>query len=235
MIDLYSANTPNGQKAAIVLEELGLPYSVTAIDLGAKTQKEPWFLELNPNGRIPVIVDRDNDDFVVFESGAILLYLAEKADRLLPRDPKQRSRVVQWLMFQMGGIGPMQGQANVFLQYAPERIPYAIGRYQEETMRLYGVLEKQLAGREYLADDYSIADIAAFPWVRPYRRLGNDLDRFTNVRRWFDALKTRPAVQRGTDLGKDWRRDERTSEEAHSLLFGQNSETVRDAARALDA
>ena len=197
MIDLYSANTPNGQKAAIILEELELPYSVTAIDLGAKTQKESWFLELNPNGRIPVIVDRDNDDFVVFESGAILLYLAEKADRLLPRDPKQRSRVVQWLMFQMGGIGPMQGQANVFFRYAPERIPYAIGRYQEETMRLYGVLEKQLAGREYLADDYSIADIAAFPWVRKYSWAGLNIEKLPNVRAWLDRIEARPAVQRG--------------------------------------
>lgn len=200
MIDLYSANTPNGQKAAIVLEELGLPYSVTAIDLGAKTQKEPWFLELNPNGRIPVIVDRDNDDFVVFESGAILLYLAEKADRLLPRDPKQRSRVVQWLMFQMGGIGPMQGQANVFFRYAPERIPYAIGRYQKETMRLYGVLEKQLAGREYLADDYSIADIAAFPWVRKYSWAGLNIEKLPNVRAWLDRIEARPAVQRGLQV-----------------------------------
>ena len=200
MIDLYSANTPNGQKAAIALEELKLPYSVTAIDLGAKTQKEPWFLELNPNGRIPVIVDRDNDDFVVFESGAILLYLAEKADRLLPRDPKQRSRVVQWLMFQMGGIGPMQGQANVFFRYAPERIPYAIGRYQKETMRLYGVLEKQLAGREYLADDYSIADIAAFPWVRKYSWAGLSIEKLPNVRAWLDRIEARPAVQRGLQV-----------------------------------
>ena len=200
MIDLYSANTPNGQKAAIVLEELGLPYSVTAIDLGAKTQKEPWFLELNPNGRIPVIVDRDNDDFVVFESGAILLYLAEKAEQLLPRDPKQRSRVVQWLMFQMGGIGPMQGQANVFFRYAPEKIPYAIGRDRKETMRWYGVLEEQLAGREYLVDDYSIADIAAFPWVRKHSWAGLSIEELPNVRAWLERIEARPSVQRGLQV-----------------------------------
>ena len=150
MIDLYTAGTPNGYKVSIALEELELSYAVHPIDLSKLEQKQDWFLKLNPNGRIPVIVDRDNDDHVVFESGAILLYLAEKTGRLLPEDPRARSQVIQWLMFQMGGIGPMQGQANVFHRYAPEVIPYAIERYQKETRRLYEVLDRRLGGREYL-------------------------------------------------------------------------------------
>ncbi len=197
MIDLYTAATPNGQKASIALEELELPYSIHPINLGTLEQKEEWFLELNPNGRIPVIVDRENDDLVVFESGAILLYLAEATGRLVPADPRARLQVIQWLMFQMGGIGPMQGQANAFHRYAPEPIPYAIERYQKETRRLYEVLERRLAGRDYLVGDYSIADIASFTWVRAHDWSGVSLDGLDHVRRWLERIEVRPAVQRG--------------------------------------
>ncbi len=197
MIDLYTAATPNGQKASIALEELGLPHAVHPIDLGKLEQKEEWFLRLNPNGRIPVIVDRESDDFVVFESGAILLYLAETTGRLIPADPRARSQVIQWLMFQMGGIGPMQGQANVFYRYAPEPILYAIERYQKETRRLYEVLERRLAGRDYLVGDYSIADIASFTWVRAHDWSGVSLEGLGHVRRWLERIEARPAVQRG--------------------------------------
>lgn len=197
MIDLYTAGTPNGYKVSIALEELEVPYAVHPIDLSVLEQKQDWFLELNPNGRIPVIVDRDNDDYVVFESGAILLYLAEKTGRLLPEDPRARSQVMQWLMFQMGGIGPMQGQANVFHRYAPEVIPYAIERYQKETRRLYEVLDRRLGGREFLVDDYSIADIASFTWVRVHDWSGVSLDGLDRVERWLARVEARPGVQRG--------------------------------------
>ena len=197
MIELFTAGTPNGYKVSIMLEELALPYPVRPIDLGRKEQKEPWFLKINPNGRIPAIIDHDSDDFIVFESGAILIYLAEKAGKFLPADAKGRSRVIQWLMFQMGGIGPMQGQANVFFRYAPEKIPFAIERYQKETLRLYQVLERQLDGREFLVDEVSIADFATFPWVRSHEWAGLSIDGMPNVRRWLDTLSARPAVKRG--------------------------------------
>ena len=163
MIDLYTAATPNGHKVSIALEEMGLPYRVHALSFDKKEQKAPEFLRINPNGRIPAIVDRDNDDFAVFESGAILIYLAEKTGQLMPADVKGRSRVIQWLMFQMGGVGPMQGQANVFFRYFPEKLQGAIDRYQHETRRLYEVLDGRLGEAEYLAGDYSIADIATYP------------------------------------------------------------------------
>ena len=166
MITLYTAPTPNGHKISVMLEEIGLPYEVRVLDLSKGEQKEDWYLKINPNGRIPAIVDHDNDDFAVFESGAILLYLAEKTGKLLPREEKARSRVIQWLMFQMAGVGPMQGQAHVFTRYFPEKIPAVIARYQNETKRLYTVLDRQLAGRDYLVDEYSIADIAIAPWLR---------------------------------------------------------------------
>jgi GST-like protein len=197
MIDLYTAPTPNGHKASIALEELELPYEVRPIDLGAREQKQDWFLELNPNGRIPVIVDRDNADFVVFESGAILLYLAERARRLLSLDSKLRSQTIQWLMFQMGGIGPMQGQANVFYRYAPEPIPYALERYQKETRRLYEVLDRRLQGREFLIGDYSIADIASFTWVRSHAWSGVSVEGLEDLQRWLARIEARPAVARG--------------------------------------
>jgi glutathione S-transferase len=197
MIELYTAPTPNGWKASIMLEELGLPYEVRAINLLESVQKEPWYLKINPNGRIPTIVDRDAGGFAVFESGAILVYLAERTGKLLPKDPKGRSVALQWLMFQMGGIGPMQGQANVFFRYAPEKIEYAINRYQEETSRLYKVLDTRLAEAEYLAGDYSIADVATWPWVRIHDWAGVSVDGMPHLQRWIDAIAARPAVQKG--------------------------------------
>ena len=180
-----------------MLEEVGLPYTVHPIKLQDGQQKEPWYLKINPNGRIPAIIDRDLGDFMVFESGAILIYLAEKTGQLLPPDVKKRSEVIQWLMFQMGGIGPMQGQANVFFRYAPEKIPYAIERYQNETARLYRVLDERLVDREYLAGDYSIADIATWPWVRIHAWAGVETDDMPHLTRWLDAMAARPACIRG--------------------------------------
>jgi GSH-dependent disulfide-bond oxidoreductase len=200
MIDLYTSPTPNGYKVTITLEELGLPYEVHAIDLSGGAQKEPWFTAINPNGRIPAIVDRGNDDFPVFESGAIMLYLAEKAGRLIPADEKGRSRVIQWLMFQMGGLGPMMGQANVFSRYFPEQIPAAIERYRRESRRLLEVLDGQLADKEYLAGDYSIADIANFAWARTHEWPGVSIDGLDHLKRWLDAISARPAVQKGVTI-----------------------------------
>jgi GST-like protein len=197
MIDLYTAATPNGWKASIALEELELPYETHRIDLQTGEQKLPAFVAINPNGRIPAIVDRDEGDFAVFESGAILVYLAEKVGRLLPTDAKGRSRVMQWLMFQMGGVGPMMGQANVFFRYAPERIPYAIDRYQRETRRLFEVLDGQLASHEFLAGDYSIADIANWSWVSTHEWSGVTLEGLPHLARWLTTVGDRPAVQRG--------------------------------------
>jgi GST-like protein len=200
MIELLTARTPNGFKVSVALEEMALPYTVRPIVLSALEQKQPWFLALNPNGRIPVIIDHGSDDFVVFESGAILIYLAELTGRLLPAEPKRRSQALQWLMFQMGGIGPMQGQANVFARYAPERIPYAIERYQRECRRLYEVLDGRLATHEYLVDDYSIADIANWCWVRIHAWSGISIDGLDHLRRWLDAIAARPAAARGVTV-----------------------------------
>ena len=197
MIELYTAATPNGWKASIALEELGLEYTVRPINLGNGEQKEPWYLKLNPNGRIPTIVDHGNGDFAVFESGAILIYLAEKTGKLMPRDENGRSRTIQWLMFQMGGIGPMMGQANVFYRYAPEKIPYAIDRYHRECRRLFEVLDGQLKDHEYLVGDYSIADIANWSWVQTHPWSGVEVDGLDHLQRWLTAVRERPAVQRG--------------------------------------
>ncbi|WP_210543463.1 glutathione S-transferase family protein [Rhodoferax sp. PAMC 29310] len=199
MIDLYTAATPNGHKVSIALEELGLPYSLKVLDFSQDEQKTSAFLAINPNGRIPAIVDRDADDFAVFESGACLIYLAEKTGQLMPNDAKGRSRVLQWLMFQIGGIGPMMGQANVFYRYFPEKIQPVIDRYQGETRRLFGVLDGQLKDNEYLAGDYSIADIANWAWVRTHRWSGVELDGLPYLKRWRDQLRARPAVQRGIE------------------------------------
>ncbi len=200
MITLYTSGTPNGRKISIFLEEAGLPYEVQRLNLGALDQKQEWFLKINPNGRIPAIVDHDNDDFAVFESGAILVYLAEKTGKFLPTDQKQRSLVMQWMMFQMSAVGPMQGQANVFFRYAPEKIPFAIERYQKETRRLYEVLEGALAKGPYLAGAYSIADIATYPWVRGHEWAGVSIDGLPNLQRWLQELGERPAVQRGMEV-----------------------------------
>jgi glutathione S-transferase/GST-like protein len=202
MIELFTAATPNGWKASIALEELGLEYEVRPIALMKGEQREEWYLKLNPNGRIPTIVDHGNNDFAVFESGAILIYLAEKTGKLMPRDEKGRSRVIQWLMFQMGGIGPMMGQANVFYRYAPEKIEYAINRYHRECRRLFEVLERQLKNHEYLAGDYSIADIANWSWVQTHPWSGVSIDGLTNLERWLAAIRERPAVQRGVAIPK---------------------------------
>lgn len=200
MIELFTAATPNGHKVTIALEEMGLDYTTHRIDLGAKEQKEDWYLKLNPNGRIPTIVDRDNDDFVVFESGAILIYLAEKTGQFMPQDEKGRSLVMQWLMFQMSGVGPMQGQANVFHRYAPEKIPYAIERYQNECRRLYEVLNTRLADSEYLAGDYSIADMATWPWISGHKWSGLSIEDLEHLKRWFEQVEKRKAVIIGKDI-----------------------------------
>ena len=200
MIDLYTAPTPNGWKASITLEELEVPYEVHVVNLLAGEQRLPEYVKLNPNGRIPTIVDRDEDNFAVFESGAIMIYLAEKCGRLLPADRQGRSRVIQWLMFQMGGIGPMMGQANVFYRYFPEKIQPAIDRYQNECRRLFEVLNTRLAEHEWLAGSYSIADIANWSWVRTYKWSGVPIDGLYHLQRWMDRMKARPACQRGVEV-----------------------------------
>jgi GST-like protein len=200
MIDLYTAATPNGRKISIMLEETGLPYTVHAVDFRQQEQKTPAFLALNPNGRIPVIVDRANGDYVVFESGAILMYLAEKSGQLLPREEKARYRVIQWLMFQMGGVGPMMGQANVWFRYFPDKIQPAIDRYQHEGRRLLGVLDTQLAGRDYLCDEYSIADIANWCWASRHAWSGIAIDGLEHLAAWLERVGQRPAVQRGKHI-----------------------------------
>ncbi len=222
MIELFTAATPNGWKASITLEELALPYKVRRIDFDKREQKEPWYLQINPNGRIPAIVDHGNGDFAVFESGALMIYLAEKAGKLLPTDVKGRSLVIQWLMFQMGGIGPMMGQANVFYRYAPERIPYAIERYQREVRRLFEVLDKRLGEHEFLAGNYSLADIANWSWVRGYQWSGVTLDGLTHLKRWLDAIGQRPAVKRGIDVPEPVDFDEmvRKADEAKAKVSG---------------
>ncbi len=202
MIDLYTSPTPNGHKASVVLEELELEYTAHAIDLSKNVQKEEWFIAMNPNGRIPVIVDHDprsgGGDLTVFETGAIMVYLAEKAGQLLPADERGRADVMQWLMFQMGGVGPMMGQANVFYRYFPEKLPAAIARYQNESRRLFEVLERGLEGRDWLAaDQYTIADIANWCWVRTYKWSGVSIEGLPNLKRWLDAIRARPAVERG--------------------------------------
>ena len=199
MIDLYTAPTPNGWKASMALEELELPYTPCIVDLSKGEQHTSEFLALNPNGRIPAIVDRDNG-MRIFESGAILLYLAEKAGRLLPKDLEGRYRVIQWLMFQMSGIGPMQGQAVAFVRYFPEEVPQAIQRYCNETRRLYEVMDGHLSTRDYLADDYSIADIANYSWIRSHKWARVSVDGLPNLQRWMDDLAARPGIQRGCQV-----------------------------------
>jgi GST-like protein len=221
MLELLTSETPNGWKVSILLEELGWDYTVRPIALSRQEQKEPWFLAINPNGRIPVLIDHDNDDFAIFESGAIMIYIAQKAGRFLPTDVNGHSEVLQWLMFQMSGIGPMMGQANVFFRYFPEKIQPAIDRYHREVHRLFGVLDTRLRGREFLTADYSIADIANFSWVRGHDWSGVPLDDFPELRRWVDAIAARPAVVRGlavpppVDMGS---RSERTVEAARKIL-----------------
>ena len=218
MIELYTAATPNGHKVSIALEELGLEYRVHPLDFNKKEQKAPDYLKINPNGRIPAIIDRDAGDFAVFESGAILLYLAEKTGQLLPADAQGRSQVIQWLMFQMGGVGPMQGQANVFFRYFDEKIPSAIARYQNETRRLYEVLDTRLQNVDFLAGDYSIADIATCPWVRVHEWAGVSVDGLTGLQAWMQRMAERPAVQRGLAVPERAKESEKLVQTAQSML-----------------
>lgn len=233
MIDLYYWPTPNGRKISIMLEECGLEYRTVPVDIGVGDQFAPDFLKISPNNRMPAIVD-DETQISVFEGGAILIYLAEKVGKFLPQKQAPRIETLQWLFWQAGGLGPMAGQHSHFVNYAKEPVPYASERYANEYDRLLAVMDVRLRDRDFLAGDYSIADMAAFPWVIPYKRFGIDLDRFENLRVWFDTIKERPAVQRGVDVGADWRRDEARSDKAHFVMFGQNSETVFRAADALE-
>ena len=226
MIDLYTWPTPNGFKVSIMLEEVGLPYNVVPIDITKGDQFDADFLKISPNNKMPAIVDNDGPGGVpysLFESGAILMYLAEKTGRFMPADMAPRYLVIQWLMFQMGSIGPMFGQAHHFRTYAPDNLSYAIDRYTNETGRLYGVMEHRLGEAEYLAGEYSIADMAVFPWTRGHERQGQSLDDFPNLKRWFEAISARPAVERGLTVLADRRRENwHKDEEAFSIMFGKN-------------
>jgi GST-like protein len=230
VIDLYYWTTPNGHKITIFLEEAGLPYRMVPVNISRGEQFKPEFLRVSPNNRIPAIVDDAPATGVrpvsVFESGAILQYLAEKTGKFLPKDLHGRVEVMQWLFWQMGGLGPMAGQNHHFGQYAPEKIPYAIERYAKETNRLYGVLDKRLADREFVAGDYSIADMASYPWIVPYERQGQKLDDFPNVKRWFETIRARPAIMRAYELAKKINVQPTVSEESKSVLFGQTAATA---------
>jgi len=223
MIELYFFPSPNGLKIAIMLEECGLPYAVQPVDIGRGEQFHPEYLALNPNNKIPTIVDRDTDT-AVFESGAILLYLAEKSARFLPTAPQARMQTLSWLFWQVGGLGPMAGQAHHFRAFAAEEVPYAIRRYTDECNRLYGVMDRQLSRREYLAGDYSIADIACWPWIVPHERQGQDLDNFPHLRRWFETVGARPGVRRGFALGHETQMDR----EGYRFLYGQTAAMVNE-------
>ncbi|MEO5725767.1 MAG: glutathione S-transferase N-terminal domain-containing protein, partial [Byssovorax sp.] len=222
MIDLHYWPTPNGWKVSILLEETGLPYRLVPVNIGRGEQFKPEFLAISPNNRMPAIVDHDppggGAPVSVFESGAILVYLAEKTGQFLPTDLRGRYEVLAWVMWQMGGLGPMAGQAHHFRQYAPEKLPYAIDRYTKEVNRLYGVMDKRLADREYLAGAYSIADMAAWPWVVPWANQGQQIEEFPNLQRWFEAVKARPAVERGFAAGKELRSTAPMDEEAKKVL-----------------
>jgi GSH-dependent disulfide-bond oxidoreductase len=228
MIDLYTAATPNGHKISIALEELALPYEMHVLSLAGGDQKRTGFLAISPNGRIPAIVDRDADDFAVFESGAILVYLAEKTGRLMPADAKGRSRVMQWLMFQMGGIGPMMGQANVFFRYLQEKIPLAIDRYHGECRRLFRVLDHRLADHEYLANDaYSIADIANWAWVRTHRWSGVEVEDLPHLKRWLATIRARPAVVKGIEMPPSQRAlGAKGADDASTQAFAASARTM---------
>jgi GST-like protein len=229
VIDLYYWPTPNGKKVSIMLEECDLEYHAVPVNIGRGDQFTGEFLGISPNNRIPAIVDHDTG-ISLFESGAILTFLAEKSGKFMPQPMQERYEVLQWLFWQMGGLGPMAGQLSHFVNYAPEPVPYAHTRYEKEYDRLLGVMNARLADREYLAGAYSIADIASFPWVAAYKRLGTSLDAFPELRRWFDAIKARPAVRKGMDLGDDWRKEsDLTDEEARKVLFGQTADSIAAA------
>ena len=231
MIDLYYWPTPNGHKITIFLEEAGLAYRLVPVNIGRGEQFQPGFLAISPNNRMPAIVDHAPADggapISVFESGAILLYLAEKSRRFIPSDLRGRAEVLQWLFWQMGGLGPMAGQTHHFLHYAPSRIDYAAERYVKETSRLYAVLDKRLADREFIAGDYTIADMASYPWIVPHKRQDQDLQAFPNLKRWFDAIRARPAVERAYEKGKAISSQPVVDDEAKKYLFGQSAATVQ--------
>src|SRR5262245_54899577 len=231
MIDLYFWPTPNGHKISIMFEEIGLPYKVIPVNIGKGDQFKPEFLKISPNNRMPAIVDHDapGGPLSIFESGAILMYLAEKSGKLMPTELRKRYDVLQWLFWQVGGVGPMAGQANHFKSYAPEKIPYAIDRYIKEVNRLLGVLNRRLADREYLAGEYSIADIATWPWLQGYGRLDLTLDEFPHTARWMKAIGDRPAVQRGIAVGKELRSSAPTDDAQKKVLFGQTAASVNEA------
>ena len=237
MIDLYYAPTPNGWKISIMLEEAGMEYKVIPVNLGAGDQFKPEFLKISPNNRMPVIVDSDGpggEEISVFESGAILMYLGEKSGKFFPQSDKERIRVLEWLFWQIGGLGPMAGQVSHFVNYAPN-FPgdhtYSEKRYKNEYDRLLGVMNMVLEERDFLAGEYSIADMACFPWVTAYKRYEVDLDSFKNVRRWFDEIKSRPAVRRGMDVGKENRNfGKGISKESLKTMFGQDSKTIKEEA-----
>ena len=228
MIDLHYWPTPNGHKVTMFLEEAGLDYRILPVDISAGDQFKPEFLAISPNNRMPAIVDDQPPDggppLSVFESGAILLYLGEKTGRFLPRDLRGRTTVTEWLFWQVGGLGPMAGQNHHFVQYAPEKIAYAMDRYVNETNRLYGVLDRRLAGRAFIAgDDYTIADMACYPWIVPWTRQLQNLDDFANLRRWFDAIRDRPATLRAYEKGQPWSERPAVTEEGKKILFGQRA------------
>lgn len=225
-IELYYWPTPNGWKITIMLEELGVPYEVRYVNIGKGEQFEPSFLAIAPNNRMPAIIDPEGSDgepISVFESGAILQYLGRKFGRFYPAQERARTEVDQWLFWQMGGLGPMAGQAHHFRQYAPEQVPYAIERYTSEVNRLYGVMDRRLADREFLAGDYSIADMASIGWTRSYERQGQDLADFPNLKRWFETLMARPAVEKGCSIGIEYRKNLADDKDAQKVLFGQKA------------
>ncbi|MCC5809027.1 MAG: glutathione S-transferase N-terminal domain-containing protein [Ectothiorhodospiraceae bacterium] len=225
MIDLYYWTTPNGHKITIFLEETGLPYTIVPVNISQGDQFGESFLRISPNNRIPAIVDRQPDDggepVSVFESGAILLYLADKTGQFIPADLRGRVQVLEWLMWQMGGLGPMLGQNHHFKTYAPEKLPYAIDRYVNETARLYGILNEQLEGKDYICGDYSIADMACYPWVVPHERQGQNIDEFPEIKRWMQAMEARPAVQRAYARAKEINTETTVNEKSRAVLFGQ--------------
>lgn len=229
MIDLYYWPTPNGHKITIFLEETGLDYQIVPVNISAGDQFKPEFLRIAPNNRMPAIVDTQPTDHgepvSVFESGAILLYLSEKTGQFLPADLRERQTVLEWLFWQMGGLGPMAGQNHHFTQYAPEKIPYAIDRYVKETNRLYGVLDRRLNGREYLAGDYSIADMACYPWIVPYERQQQRLEDFAHLKSWFERMAARPAVVRAYQKGEPLMGQPTVNEESRKILFGQTAKS----------
>lgn len=234
MIELYYWPTPNGHKITMFLEEAGLDYEIHPVDISAGDQFTPEFLAFSPNNRMPAIIDRKPADggaaISVFESGAILVYLAEKTGKFLPADVRGRKTVLEWLFWQMGGLGPMLGQNHHFSVYAPEKIPYAINRYVNETNRLYGVLDRRLEGRAFIAgENYSIADMASYPWIVPWKRQGQNLDDFPNLRRWFDAVRARPGTERAYAKGEPYSNRPAVTEEGRKILFGQTAASVRKA------